>query len=114
MTHTDLIIDYILGGLLVFSLLLNRIPKTYEGKFWNFLRANYHKHIFGGGLYGMMLSTTFTGVPIFMQLVFTIGTTWALGTLWEWLWRAFTKAEIDKNDVWFAVAASTIAVIAHM
>ena len=114
MTHTDLIIDYILGGLLAFSLLLNRIPLKYKGKFYDFLRENYHKHIFGGAIYGMLLSTTFSGIPIFIQLVLAIGTTLALGTLWEWLWGAFTGSKVDNNDVWFAVAASTIAVIAHM
>jgi len=114
MTHTDLIIDYILGGLLVFSLLLNRIPLKYKGKFYDFLRENYHKHILGGVLYGMVLSTTFSGVPIFIQLVLTIFTTWALGTLWEWLWGAFTGSKVDNNDVWYAVAAAMIAVIYHM
>jgi hypothetical protein len=114
MTHTDFIIDLILGGLLVFSLLLKRIPLKYKGKFYDFLRANYHKHLFGGGLYGMMLSTTFTGVPIFMQLALTFITTFALGTLWEWLWGAFTGSKADKNDVYFAVAAAMIAVIYHI
>jgi len=114
MTHTDFIIDLVLGGLLVLSLLLNKIPKTYVGKFWDFLRANYHKHFFGGGLYGMVLSTTFSGVPEVIQLGITLFTTWALGTLWEWAWGAFNGTKPDNNDVLYAVIASTIAVIAHM
>ena len=114
MTHTDFIIDMVLGGLLVFSLLLKRIPKKYTGKFYDFLRANYHKHVFGGALYGMMISTTLLGVPIFIRMVIVLFTTWALGTLWEWLWGAFTNSEVDQNDVYYAMAAAGLAVIYHM
>lgn len=114
MTHTDFIIDLVLGGLLVFSLLLKRIPKKYIGSFWDFIRKNYHEHIFGGALIGMGLSTTFIGVFEGMQIFLTLVISGALGTLWEWGWGAYNGTQPDYNDVYFAMAAATIAVITHM
>jgi hypothetical protein len=114
MTSLDFKIDLTLASLFLLSMGLNRIPKKYKGKFWDFLRNNYHKHIFLGGLYGMILSTTFLGVPIFIQLVITLFTTWALGTLWEWAWGALKRTEVDYNDVYYAMAAACIAVVYHL
>lgn len=114
MTHTDLIINWVLIVLLLVSLGLGKIPKSYEGKFWDFLRANYHKHIFLGGFFGMMLSLTFFGVHEIMQLFLTVFTTAVLGILWEWGWASCNDSEPDYNDVYVAVVAALIAVVAHM
>jgi hypothetical protein len=114
MTHTKFIISLILGGLLIFSLLLNKIPKTYTGKFWDFLKANYHKHIFGGGLFGVILSTTFSGVFEGIQLFLTIFLSGALGVCWEWFWKAFNNTEPDYNDVYYTIGAALIPVILSM
>lgn len=114
MTELDFKIDLTLGGLFILSMLLNAVPKRYTGVFWNFIRNNYHKHLLLGGLYGMMLSTTFSGVPIFMQLVFTLFTTGAICVGWEWFWGSLNGSKTDYNDVYYGVAASTLAVICHM
>lgn len=114
MTHTDLVISWILLFLFLISLALGKIPKSYEGKFWDFLRANYHKHIFLGGLFGMLLTLTFSGVYEGMQLFLTIFNTTVLGVLWEWGWKVYNKTEPDYNDVYVAVVAALIAVVAHM
>ena len=114
MTHTDFVISWTLLVLILISLFLGKIPKTYKGKIWNFLRANYHKHIFGGGLYGMVLSTTFSGIGEGMQLFLTVFTTGVLATLWEWGWKVYNKTEPDYNDVYVAVVAALIAVVANM
>ena len=114
MTYTDIVINWVLLLLLLVSLFLGKIPKTYKGKFWNFLRANYHKHAFGGALYGMILSLTFSGIHESMQLFFTIFTAGFLGVLWEWGWGAFNDTEPDYNDVYVTVVAALIPVIAHM
>jgi hypothetical protein len=114
MTHTDIVINWILLLFLLVSLFLGKIPKTYQGKFWDFLRANYHKHIFVGALYGMVLSLTFSGVDEGVQLFLTAFTAGALGTLWEWAWGAFNGTKPDYNDVYYTVGAALIAVIAHM
>lgn len=114
MTHTDFIISWILLVLFLISLALGKIPKSYEGKFWDFLRANYHKHIFLGGLFGMLLTLTFSGVHEGIQLFLTTFNTAVLGTLWEWGWKVYNKTEPDYNDVYVAVVAALIAVISHM
>ena len=114
MTHTDFVINWTLVVLLLVSLAFGKIPKIYKGKIWDFLRANYHKHIFAGGLIGMVLSTTYSGVFEGMQLFLTIFVSGVLGTIWEWGWAAFNKTKPDANDVYYTVAAALIAVIAHM
>lgn len=114
MTSLDFKIDLTLASLFMLSICLSAVPKKYGGFFWNFIRNNYHKHIFLGGLFGMILSTTFTGIPVFIQLVITLFTTWALGTLWEWFWGAIRGAEVDYNDVYYAMGASCIATLYHM
>jgi len=114
MTHTDIVINWILLLLLLVSLFLGKIPKTYQGKFWDFLRANYHKHIFVGALYGMVLSLTFTGVEEGMQLFLTVFTSGVLGTMWEWSWGAYNGTKPDYKDVYYTVGAALIAVVVHM
>lgn len=114
MTHTDFIVNFILGILFLISLALGKIPKSYKGKFWGFLRKNYHKHILLGGFFGMILSLTFSGVSEEMQLFLTLFNTSLLGMLWEWGWGAFNKTKPDYNDVYYAVASALIAVVAHM
>lgn len=114
MTHADFVISWTLLVLLLISLALGKIPKSYEGKFWDFLRKNYHKHIFGGGLYGMVLSLTFSGIGEGVQLFLTAFTAGCLGTLWEWGWGAFNGTKPDYNDVYYTVGSALIAVIYHM
>ena len=114
MTHTDFVINWTLVVLLLVSLAFGKIPKKYEGKFWNFLRANYHKHIFLGGLFGMILSLTFSGVHEAIQIFLTVFTTGVLATLWEWGWAAYNGSKPDYNDVYVTIAAALIAVVAHM
>lgn len=114
MTHADFVISWALGVLFLISLALGKIPTSYKGKFWDFLRANYHKHILLGGLFGMILSLTFSGISKEMQLFLTLFNTAILGMLWEWGWGAFNKSKTDYNDVYYAVASALIAVVAHM
>ncbi len=114
MTHSEFIIAWALVVLLMISLFLGKIPKTYKGKFWDFLRANYHKHIFGGGIIGMVLSTTFFGVPGVIQLFLTVFISGVLGLIWEAAWATYNKTEADYNDVILTVIAALIPVICHM
>ena len=114
MTHTDFIINWTLVVLLLISLALGKIPKSYQGKFWNFLITNYHKHIFLGGLIGMILSLTYSGVPIPIQIFLTLFVTGVIAVSWEWGWAAYNKSKPDYNDVYVAVVAALIAVILHM
>lgn len=114
MTQTDFIINWTLVVLLLISLTLGKIPKKYNGKFWDFLRANYHKHIFIGGIIGMILSTTFSGVAVALQLFLTIFVSGLLGGMWEAGWAAYNGTKPDVKDVIYTVVSALIAVILHM
>lgn len=114
MNKTDFTINAILFLLLFVSLAMNKIPKSYTGKFWEFLRANYHKHIFIGSIIGMILSTTFSGVAVALQLFLTIFVSGLLGGMWEAGWAAYNGTKPDVKDVIYTVVSALIAVILHM
>ena len=114
MSGLDFKIDLVIVALFMLSILVNSVPKKYKGWFWDFVRNNYHKHILLGGLYGMVLSTTFSGVPILVALFITLFTTGVLCTTWEWAWGALNGSKVDYNDVYYGVAASALAVICHL
>jgi hypothetical protein len=114
MSKTDFNIIAILFFLFFISLIMNKIPKSYTGKFWDFLKANYHKHLLLGGLIGMVINTTFSGVPVFLQLFLTIFVSGLLGGMWEAAWAAYNGTKPDIKDVFYTVLAALIAVVAHM
>lgn len=114
MTSLDFKIDLTLASLFMLSICMSAVPKNNKGWIWDFLRNNYHKHIFLGGLFGMILSTTFKGVFEGMQIFLTLFVTGMLCTLWEWFWKAITKAEIDYKDVYWATGAALVAVLYKM
>jgi hypothetical protein len=114
MTSLDFKIDLVLASLFMLSICMNTIPKKHKGLFWDFLRNNYHKHVFLGGLFGMILSTTFDGVFEGMQIFLTLFVTGMLCTMWEWGWKAINNSEIDYKDVYWGVGAALVAVLYKM
>jgi len=114
MTSLDFKIDLALAALFMMSMSINAIPKKYNGIFWHFIRNNYHKHIFLGALFGMIISTTFSGVPIPIQLFLTVFCTGSICTIWEWFWGMVNGSKVDYKDVYYGVGAALIAVICHM
>jgi hypothetical protein len=75
-------------------------------------KNNYWKHFIGGVIIALILSTTFEGVSIFGQYLFTTFIATVLGVAWEWGWKMYNDSEIDYYDVFWgtigAVASLTL------
>jgi hypothetical protein len=72
------------------------------------IKNNYHLHLIGGVIIGLILSTTFEGVPIFIQYLFTTFIATVSGIAWEWFWKMYNDSEIDYRDVlWSTIGAVT-------
>ena len=65
-------------------------------------------HILIGATLGWMLSLTYSGVPIPIQLFLTSFIIGVIGTCWEWGWHMKNGSKIDYWDVVRAVGAGLI------
>jgi len=78
----------------------------------NFFKQNYHKHLLVGALISMLLSLTYSGVPLLIQLFLTSFVTGVIATMWEWGWNMYNSAPIDYKDVkWSIIGALTTNII---
>jgi len=74
----------------------------------NFFKQNYHKHLIVGALISMLLSLTYSGVPLLIQLFLTAFVTGVIATMWEWGWNMYNSAEIDYKDVKYSIIGALI------
>jgi len=56
-----------------------------------------------GAVLGYLLSLTFGGVPLSIQIFLTIFVVGIIGIMWEWFWKMYNHSEIDYLDVVRAV-----------
>ncbi len=69
-------------------------------------------HILIGAGLGWVLSLTYSGIPIPIQIFYTSFIIGVLGTMWEWGWKMSNKDnEIDYLDVVRAILAGLVVVI---
>lgn len=63
------------------------------------IKNNYYAHLIIGLIIGIILSTTFEGVPTFIQYFLTTFVATVSGIAWEWFWKMYNDSEIDYRDV---------------
>ncbi len=68
-------------------------------------------HAFIGAGLGYLLTLTFEGIVIPIQIFLTVFVIGVFGTLWEWGWHMRNGSKIDYWDVARAVFAGLIVVI---
>jgi len=68
-------------------------------------------HILIGAGLGWVLSLTYSGVSIPIQIFLTVFVIGVIGTMWEWGWNMYNKSVVDYLDVVRAVAAGLVVVI---
>ena len=74
----------------------------------NFFKQNYHKHLLVGAFIGWVLSLTYSGVPLLIQLFLTAFVTGVIATMWEWGWHMYNSAPIDYKDVKYSIIGALI------
>ena len=72
------------------------------------IKNNYHLHLVIGLIIGIILSTTFEGVPIFIQYLITTFIATVSGIAWEWVWKMYNNSEIDYRDVFWGTLGSIL------
>jgi hypothetical protein len=72
------------------------------------IKNNYHLHLVIGLIIGIILSTTFEGVPIFIQYLITTFIATVSGIAWEWFWKMYNNSEIDYRDVFWGAIGSIL------
>jgi hypothetical protein len=72
------------------------------------IKNNYHLHLVIGLIIGLILSTTFEGVPIFIQYLITTFIATVSGIAWEWAWKMYNNSEIDYRDVFWGTLGSIL------
>jgi hypothetical protein len=65
-------------------------------------------HILIGAALGWVLSLTYSGVPIPIQIFLTVFVIGVIGTMWEWGWHMYNKSVVDYLDVVRAVIAGLV------
>ena len=65
-------------------------------------------HILIGAALGWVLSLTYSGVPIPIQIFLTVFVIGVIGTMWEWGWNMYNKSVVDYLDVVRAVIAGLV------
>ena len=73
-----------------------------------FFKEHWYLHFIIGGFIGFVLTKTYDGVPIPVQVFLTIFVSGAIGTLWEWIWGALGKAKVDYIDVLFGITGAVL------
>jgi hypothetical protein len=74
----------------------------------NFLKQNYHKHLLVGAGIGWVLTLTYSGVPLLIQLFLTGFISGVIATMWEWGWNMYNSAPIDYKDVKYSIIGALI------
>jgi hypothetical protein len=74
----------------------------------NFFKQNYHKHLLVGAFIGWVLTLTYAGVPLLIQLFLTCFVSGVIATMWEWGWNMYNSAEIDYQDVKYSIIGAGI------
>lgn len=80
----------------------------------DFIKQHWHWHLLVGALIGWVLTKTFSGVPIPIQIFLVIFISGAIGTLWEWIFGALGKAKVDYRDVLFGVIGALLYYFIHL
>ena len=74
----------------------------------NFFKQNYHKHLLVGAGIGWVLTLTYAGVPLLIQLFLTGFISGVIATMWEWGWNMYNSAPIDYEDVKYSIIGALI------
>ena len=74
----------------------------------NFFKQNYHKHLLVGAFIGFVLTLTYAGVSILIQLFLTGFISGVFATMWEWGWNMYNSAPIDYEDVKYSIIGALI------
>ena len=74
----------------------------------NFFKQNYHKHLLVGAFIGWVLTLTYSGVPLLIQLFLTGFISGVLATMWEWGWNMYNASKIDYEDVKYSIIGALI------
>jgi hypothetical protein len=72
------------------------------------IKNNYYAHLIIGLIIGIILSTTFEGVPTFIQYFLTTFIATVSGIAWEWFWKMYNDSEIDYRDVLWGSIGSVL------
>jgi hypothetical protein len=68
-------------------------------------------HVLGGLIIGFILTLTFDGIILPVQIILTIMCVGIPSTMWEWGWQMYNKSEVDYWDVVRAIVAGLTVVI---